>query len=204
MGEWAQYYQAGVSIDDYLANLYTHAPLLEAVLSREPTRVLEVGVGTGGMGTFISQLGPEVVGIDNDLDILEGARLTCERFHGSMRLVEADAFRLAEDLLEPEFDVAYSQGFFEHFDDGAVGRLVEQQLSVARRVVFSVPSDAYPRQDFGNERLLSPTQWSDVLAGLGAVTVSDYGVVRHGRLARLKGKPAEERLHVLAVIDRLD
>ena len=51
----------------------------------------------------------------------------------------------------------------EHFDDAAIAALLNEQLRVADSVVFSVPSDHYPRQDVGNERLMSPAAWEQIL-----------------------------------------
>lgn len=47
----------------------------------------------------------------------------------------------------------------EHFSDDAFAKLLREQLRVCRSVVFSVPSDHYPRQDVGDERLMSPGEW---------------------------------------------
>ncbi|MFL5538032.1 MAG: hypothetical protein ACJ8J0_03530, partial [Longimicrobiaceae bacterium] len=68
-------------------------------------------------------------------------------------------------------------GLMEHFDDGQVAGLVREQLRVCRCVVFSVPSDRYPRQDVGNERLMPPERWRGIVeraAGAGYVVRARY------------------------------
>jgi hypothetical protein len=52
----------------------------------------------------------------------------------------------------------------EHFSDEQIGGLVREQLRVSRSVVFSVPSDRYPRQDVGNERLMPPEEWRRIVS----------------------------------------
>jgi len=201
MGEWADYYDSEVSITQYLGNLHPHAPLFEAVVAEGSRRVLEVGVGTGMMGVFLSQWGLDVTGVDNDTRVLEIAAALGKRLNGSVSLVQGDAFRLADSLGDAQFDVAFSQGFFEHFDDEAIRELVRQQLAVASRVVFSVPGDGYPTRDFGNERLMSPARWASILDGLGGIEVSGYGA-GVGLFGRLKNLMLGRKLHVLVTVTR--
>jgi hypothetical protein len=52
----------------------------------------------------------------------------------------------------------------EHFSDEEIAGLLREQLRVSRSVVFSVPSDRYPRQDMGNERLMEPSRWAAIVA----------------------------------------
>jgi ubiquinone/menaquinone biosynthesis C-methylase UbiE len=110
--------------------------------------------------------------------------------------VEADAFSLP--FPAQSFDVAFTAGFFEHFSDDEIGRLLSEQLRVARRVVFSVPNAAYPSRDFGNERLMSRAQWDALLRshGFELEHSADYAPVA---VAAWKKFP---RVHYLAVVRR--
>jgi protein-L-isoaspartate O-methyltransferase len=60
---WDKFYERKFLLQDYLANLYLHAPLLEEIIKENPQKILEVGIGTGSMSIFLSYLGYEVVGI---------------------------------------------------------------------------------------------------------------------------------------------
>lgn len=42
-------------------------------------------------------------------------------------------------------------------------KLIDEQLRVAKKVVFSVPSKFYRIRDFGNERLLMIKKWGNIL-----------------------------------------
>jgi len=167
-----------------------HQELIRAVLSRARGGILEVGIGSGAQSALLSRWADRVVSIDNDPRIMRAARPNVERFGPRTRLVLADAFRMP--FSDGAFGVSLSQGLMEHFDDGAIAGLLREQLRVCRSVVFSVPSDRYPRQDVGNERLMPSTEWQRIVEGAvgGGYSVraryyrGDVEAVKYSLLAR--------------------
>ncbi|HSU18049.1 class I SAM-dependent methyltransferase [Longimicrobium sp.] len=152
-----------------------HQELLRAVLRRAKGGILEVGIGSGAQSALLSRWAERVVSIDNDPRIMRAARPNVERFGPKTRLVLADAFRMP--FRDGAYGVSLSQGLMEHFDDDAIAGLVREQLRVCRSVVFSIPSDRYPRQDVGNERLMPPERWRQIaerVAGSGYVVAARY------------------------------
>jgi ubiquinone/menaquinone biosynthesis C-methylase UbiE len=115
------------------------------------------------------------VTVDNNPRIIRAALLNIQRFGPRTRVIGADAFDLP--FSDASFGVAVSQGLMEHFVDEQIAALIREQLRVCRSVVFSVPSDRYPRQDVGNERLLSPAQWQEIVE---AAVVQDRYAVHAG------------------------
>ena len=156
-----------------------HLELLRAALQRARGSLLEVGVGSGAQSSVLSRFVRRTVSLDNDLRILSAARPNTRRYGPSLKLLAADAFTMP--FRDTTFGVAISQGLLEHFNDDEIGRLLREQLRVARSVVFSVPSNNYPRQDVGNERLLSPAHWQELVSGV----VSDVDHVVRCRYYRL-------------------
>ena len=148
-----------------------HVDLLRAALRRAGGSVLEVGVGSGAQSALLSRFVPRVCTVDYDARILAAAQVNLRRFGRQVLSVRADGFALP--FASECFGVAISQGLMEHFSDDDIARLVREQLRVARSVVFSVPSDNYPRQDLGNERLMSPARWQDIV---GAAVGDGYTV----------------------------
>lgn len=202
MGEWAKFYENPQTITEEINNLHGHTTLFERIADYRCQRLLEVGVGSGSMSRYLAQRGFNVVGVDIEPDIVARASALAERVSG-VEYTVADAFSLESRFQPGAFGVAFSQGFFEHFEDEGIRHLLGQQLSVANHVVFSVPSDQYPWLDFGNERLLSPDRWTSLLEGMGLVEASYYGVYeRHGWLGRLKGYPREKAYHVLVRVEQ--
>ena len=161
----------------FLKRAAIHADLvLETRRRARSAGVLEVGVGSGAQSALLSRTGVSVTTVDNDARILEVARENLRRFGPRARPVRADAFRLP--FPEATFGVALSQGLMEHFDDERIAALLREQLRVARSVVFSVPSAAYPRQDVGNERLMTPDKWERIVAE--AISPAAYRIHARG------------------------
>ena len=172
MSRWQEYYQT-LSLSDFLGNLFGQREFLEEIVKLKPTKLLEVGAGSGGLSIFLSQMGFEVTASDRDEAILKIIRENNERFGGRlMRVVLADSFKLP--FAGGEFDLVFHQGLLEHFSDLGVKQLIEEQLRVAPQVLFSVPNQNYPRRDLGDERLLNGASWRRILRDFVVVWQKNY------------------------------
>jgi len=175
---WEAYYAPELTWYRHLRNVLHHLPMFGAIRAVRPARVLEVGAGSGSHGIFLSYFGPSVVSVDLSRQLIERCVRHNQRLHGRARFLAMDAFRLA--FPDGAFDVAFSQGFFEHFSDGDIARLLAEQSRVARHVVMSVPNRSYGARDFGNERLLTKAEWESLLRRLGyrLIESKDYAPAR--------------------------
>jgi len=161
--DWDRFPVAPMSRGTFLKRAAIHADLVLSTRRRTGAAgVLEVGVGSGAQSALLSRRGVSVTTVDNDARILGVARENLRRFGAGARPLRADAFQLP--FASGTFGVALSQGLMEHFADERIAALLREQLRVARSVVFSVPSAAYPRQDVGNERLMSPDVWQRIVS----------------------------------------
>ncbi len=158
--DWSRFRVESISVPTFVKRNLIHADLLRAVAVRASGGVLEVGIGSGAQSALLSRFFPTVA-LDNDFRIISLARGNVERFGPRTRLVMGDAFALP--FRDGSRGVAVSQGLMEHFEDDRIGQLLREQLRVCRSAVFSVPSDRYPRQDVGDERLLSPAAWDAIV-----------------------------------------
>jgi len=190
---WAHYYSGDVTWRLLASNAAGHLALIRRVLWPRPKRALEVGTGTATMAAMVSYFGVNVTSVDLERPVLARGIETLGKFHGRARLVQADAFKLP--FADGSFDIAFSQGFFEHFQDGEIAALLCEQARVARRVAFSVPNALYGIQDYGNERLLTRFQWDALIreTGLRLLNSGDYAPVRK----RFWGQPP---IHYLAIV----
>ncbi len=169
---WEQYYkERSLSLERYINNIWDHKPLLIEVASGGGN-ILEVATGTGNLSIFLSHLGYNVVSIDNNDGVLRIAQQNNGNFKGRVTFKKADAFNLPFD--DDSFDVCFSQGFFEHFADDDIRKLLREQLRVSMIVLFSVPSFGYPRQDFGDERLMKKGDWLRILSEFKLEKASYY------------------------------
>jgi len=132
--EWEQYYkEKPLSLERYINNIWEHKPLLIEVVS-SGRNILEVATGTGNLSIFLSQLGYNVVSVDNNDGVLKMAQHNSANIKGEVTFKKADAFNLPFD--DDSFDVCFSQGFFEHFVDDDIRELLREPLRVSRKVVL--------------------------------------------------------------------
>jgi len=117
-----------------------NVPLLERVrqIVSAPANILEVGTGTGALAVFLAAHGYEVLGIDNDPQVIEKAREFAEYFHVPCRFELGDAFNLA--AYRGRFDLAFSSGVIEHFPAEDASRMLREQGTAARYVLVAVPT----------------------------------------------------------------
>lgn len=168
---WLTEYTHDITEEFLLENVRHHAYFVDLVEryaraaagSRIP-RLLDFGAGSGSLSIALSQRNYEVVAIDNDPLMVARARQTARRLGGYAKILCMDGRDLFL-LREQSFDVAFSQGTLEHFDNDTIRRFLEAQLHVARIVVFSVPSRYWPHRDFGNERKMTLEEWRTILEG---------------------------------------
>ena len=178
---WERYYERQLGWPEHLSNALHHLPMMDAIRRRRPRSILEVGAGTGSLAIFLSYFGRRVTSIDLSPAVLEGARDNARRLRGRVRFEVADAFTL-DQYGDATFDVAISQGFFEHFSDDEIAALLGQQLRVARTAILSVPNAAYGKQDRGDERLMTREEWDAIIrrAGFRIEESRDYRPVCRG------------------------
>lgn len=201
--EWKQFYkEKNRNIAELLSNVAAHKEFIKAIVDNVSieiageTRLLEVGTGTADMCIFMSWLGYKVTSVDNDQGVLDNAMsrdlMNTVR---NLKLLRADAFNLP--FSDNYFDITFSQGFFEHFSDGEIKRLITEQLRVGKKVIFSVPSFWYPRRDFGNERLMKIEDWLDILNGFRISKSFYYGLTSR----RFKHLLQRKSAHICLVVE---
>lgn len=149
-----------------------------------PAKLLEVGCGSGILAGYFQDFGYQVVATDKDPAVLAYSRKRLmEEMLGLPVFLECDAFNISGSLAEfKPFDACYSQGLLEHFSDDQIISLLAEQLATAPLVIFSVPSENYPRQEFGDERNLPLAHWFGLMEQLknsAEPTISYYGNSQH-------------------------
>jgi SAM-dependent methyltransferase len=140
-------------------------------LMRAGTSILEVGAGTGRGCILAKRLCPHKRVVASDI-----STHSCEVMREYIRLtgVEVDVVECdARDLPfeDDEFDIVFSSGLLEHYDDDwIVDSLREQRRVAAMAVVASVPTDMYYilfKTWHGDERSLSKADWLNLFQKAG-------------------------------------
>lgn len=164
MKEWDAYYPQELSINVFVGNLFGQRDFLSEVFTPQGGKnVLEVATGTSTMSIFGAWLGFTMTSIDINPTIIARAQALAEKLQLKINYQVADAFALP--FPDNSFDTVFHQGLFEHFSDDDIRAMLDEQLRVARRVVFSVPNFLYPTRDLGNERLMRKEAWERILKG---------------------------------------
>lgn len=101
-------------------------------------RVLDVGCGSGIFTALLAHHGFDLVGVDQDPDIVAYAREMADYFRSPAKLERADATDLSP--YHGHFDLVYSIGVVEHFEAEVSVQLIREQARCGRFVLVSVPT----------------------------------------------------------------
>ncbi|MFQ5952632.1 MAG: methyltransferase domain-containing protein, partial [Candidatus Omnitrophota bacterium] len=176
---WSDFYNEPADTSYYWENITIHKDFLGEVLKSKPNRILEIGAGSGTLSVFLNHMGSEAIAVDKDKAVLERAEEASRALNGKVKFEIADAFNLPYE--DKEFDVSFSQGVLEHFQDEDIVRILKEQTRVAKAVFFSVPNKYYNHRDFGNERLLTKEEWEKILSNFKITLSKYYYIVRAKR-----------------------
>jgi len=172
--KWRELYKLNISEDLLKNNIDHHNYIIDLIskyaiqLSQNSIpRLAEVGIGTATMSIHFSKIFYDVLGIDIDPIIVSRAMDANKRLGGYAKFICLDAFDLQKFFKERLFDVAFSQGTMEHFDNDNIKKIIDAQLHIAKCVIFSVPSINYPYSEFGNERKMNISEWEVLLKSFG-------------------------------------
>jgi ubiquinone/menaquinone biosynthesis C-methylase UbiE len=161
---WSAYYGNATNTSwlDLIASAVYNERYLAQIIEAKPYSILEVGTARGLHAITLSYIVPTVLGIDTDENLIKIANFLNNKFKGKAQFSRVNAF--STSFNENSFNLCCSQGFFEHFSDSDILSLLEEQLRVARMVVFSVPSYYYPKKNVGNERLMKLEKWKKLMS----------------------------------------
>lgn len=151
---WFAYYKNHKNI--YLSNILLHWPYLYRILQLRPKSVLEIGCGPADHSVFLSYLlqNTRISLLDYDKDIIVRLKNKLKNKIYKFYLCDlVDKKGVKRSLINSRFDIIYSQGLMEHFSKNNFQKVILNLLPYANKLIFSVPSEAYPNRDFGNELL---------------------------------------------------
>lgn len=125
---WDEYWESGEP-HEYVH----HTPEIIATVGKhldlENSRVLEIGVGTGGDASTLASLGARVTGLDFSAQALSRIKHTNEGNNLTLCLCLGDTMALP--FSSGSFDLVYHQGLLEHFRVPAL--VLREQARVLRQ-----------------------------------------------------------------------
>lgn len=147
-------------------------------------RIIEVGIGTGWTSILLSQFGYMVIGVDVIHEQIEMAT-----FYGKLlvpenppRFFQQNLFKLPSFDTRDKFDVGFSDGLFEHFNDKQVISGLQIMKANCRRVIMDVPSWKYRYAEIqrGDEIYRTNRQWRRLICQAGYRIKHTYGSLANG------------------------
>lgn len=153
-------------------------------------QAIEIGVGSGTMLKILKKLSKNpinTIGIDLSRLLLAHTR----EISKNQNLIETDTFALPFSTQNRNNSIIFHQGLIEHFNTNQVIEMLQEQLRVAKHVVFSAPSVNYifPQGLRGDERLISLESWLNILNTAGFKAKGQY-----------YGEKPDEKYHVLITV----
>ena len=125
-------------------------------------KVIESGCGTGLMAGYLQKKGLNVTALDLSQKVLDYAKEIAEnsKIIAPCKYEQGDILNLG--YKRNSFDVSYSNGVLEHFNDDDIVQILKQQMDISKYVMFGVPSTYFNMNEkmLGNERSLSLKEWA--------------------------------------------
>lgn len=162
-------------------------PLLERIIKIMPAggRILEAGCGTAVLSIYLSNLNFQVTSLDNDENMLQLARTIADMFPKKPEFIKKDLFNL--DYPDNWFDLSFSHGVLEHFTENDLIKIINNQLKIAKILIFSVPTNYFKQTDkiYGDEHLLKIKEWEKIIGKTNGKIIEKFGYYFQNKIKAL-------------------
>lgn len=173
MSKWSELYDNEInktSVDNYICNKLKTKKSVIRLINKYATnhKIMELGSGTGILALQLSTLGNYVTALDLDEDMIKLSKnYFLNKFNNAkINYICADI----RDFNPSEiFDVIYSIGILEHYNDFEIIDLINKQISISRIVIFGIPTKYFDenKKMYGNERYLPIKYWRKLVKKSG-------------------------------------
>ena len=170
MSKWSMLYEKEIlnssSIEDYIyEKLKTKKKIIKLINKYSfNNKVIELGSGTGILALKISTMGNEVTALDKDIDMIKlSKKYFANKFlNSNIKYVCCD---IMDFKTRKKFDVCYSIGLLEHYNDEDIINLINKQFEFSNYVIFGIPTKYFDegKKMYGNERYLTIRQWRKLI-----------------------------------------
>lgn len=181
--KWYELYKADIDEfkkpDDYIKyKLKYKKKFIKKILKYASNKsVIEMGCGTGLIAGYLQKRGLNATALDLSKPVLNYAREIAEqsKIISPCEYVQGDILNL--NYKKKSFDVAYSIGVLEHFNDSEIISILKQQLNISKYVIFGIPSIYFNMNEkmLGNERSLTIKEWEKLILKAGGEIIEQTG-----------------------------
>ncbi len=149
-------------LENYLAiKAKEKKPLFDKIKKNNPKTIIEAGCGSSINLIILAREGYNCIGIDKDPEMIRLSKDLANKAGVKITLKCADILKLRK----LNGDVIFSHGVLEHFQDKDIINMINAELKIAPKIVFSVPGDYFTQDQAieGNERFLSAEYWKNLM-----------------------------------------
>ncbi len=149
-------------------------------------KLLEAGCGTAVVSSYLAQY-QNVSAIDLDEKMVDLAKKISKKFfNGKNKIKQGSILELP--YKDNTFEVSFSNGVLEHFSDEDIIKVINEQLRVAKYMIFGIPSCYYDPEEaaYGNERFLPKKHWLKLIEMSGAKLLKVVNFSDEGLFNRIK------------------
>ena len=172
-------------VDDKIKNKKILINLIKKYSKRE--KLIESGSGTGVLSTYMASLGYDVTAIDIDDKILKLSKKIAKNYNSTNKpnFQKKSIFEL--DYKPNTFDVSFSNGVLEHFTDKEIVETLKQQMTIARTVIFGIPTKYFNQEEamYGDERYMDYKVWRNLIKESGGIILEEKSMHYMNRRKRL-------------------
>ncbi|MEG1142973.1 MAG: class I SAM-dependent methyltransferase [Bacilli bacterium] len=128
-------------------------------------KIIESGSGTGVLSTYMASLNFDAIGIDIDQSILKLSQKIAKKYNSKNKPVFLQKSIFELDYSNNEFDVSFSNGVLEHFSDEEIIKTLNQQMKIAKYVIFGIPTKYFKQREamYGDERYMNFSFWRNLI-----------------------------------------
>ena len=173
--KWYELYKIDIeefpTPDDYIEYKLKYKQIFinKVIQYAKNKKVIEAGCGTGIMAGYLQKQGLDVTALDLSQKVLDYAKEIAQNSNiiKPCKYEQGDILNLK--YKKNSFDVVYSNGVMEHFNDAEIIRILEQQMNISKYVIFGIPSTYFNMNEkmLGNERGLTLKEWNNLITKAG-------------------------------------
>jgi SAM-dependent methyltransferase len=146
--------------------------------SNQNGRILEAGCGSAVLSIFLASKGYHCHSIDIDRGMLSLAERLANDYGAPKKptFVLESIFNMSYE--KGYFDVVFSNGVLEHFEDDKIIKIIKIQLNIAKTVIIGIPTKYFNENEkaFGDERFLELKKWRELIAVSGGKIIEEASV----------------------------
>ena len=171
MSKWSDLYEKEIlssqSIDEYIKQKLSTKKKIIKLINKYASnkKIMELGAGTGVLALYISSLyNNKVDALDKDHDMIS---LSKKYFLSKFK--NSNINYLCNDIrninIKEKYDVCYSIGILEHYNDDEIIELINKQVAISKYVIFGIPTKYFDedKKMYGNERYLPLQYWRKII-----------------------------------------